>query len=79
MLRLPFLPFRLVRTFVKVVGFKNTLFLLIGVAIGLLVAPTTGAELRAKLADQLAGRPPVPPEPVIVAVEERDLDVDLRR
>ncbi|MCU1353020.1 MAG: hypothetical protein JWM05_2229 [Acidimicrobiales bacterium] len=55
MLKLPFLPLKLTRTAVKVVGLKNTFFLLLGVVIGLLIAPTTGAELRAKLADQLAG------------------------
>jgi hypothetical protein len=78
-LRLPFLPFKLLRTLVKVVGVKNSLFVVAGVAIGLLVAPTPGAELRAKLLDRLVGPPSVPPEPVVVAVEEREIGLDLTR
>ena len=42
MLWLITLPLRLVRSVIRFVGFKNTLFTLIGVGIGLLVAPTPG-------------------------------------
>jgi hypothetical protein len=54
--RLITLPLRLVRSVIRFVGLKNTLFTLIGVGIGLLVAPTAGRELRARLAAQLEER-----------------------
>jgi hypothetical protein len=54
--RLLLFPLRLVRTVIRIVGVKNSLFLLIGVGIGLLVAPTTGQDLRARLAAQLESR-----------------------
>ena len=56
MLWLITLPLRLVRSVIRFVGLKNTLFTLIGVGIGLLVAPTPGRELRARLAAQLEAR-----------------------
>ena len=56
MLWLITLPLRVVRSVIRFVGFKNTLFTLIGVGIGLLVAPTPGRELRTRLAGQLEAR-----------------------
>ena len=56
MLWLITLPLRLVRSVIRFVGFKNSLFTLIGVGIGLLVAPTTGREARERLAAQLEAR-----------------------
>ena len=56
MLRLILFPLRLVRAGIRLAGIKNSLMLLIGVGIGLLVAPTTGRELRSRLAAQLAAR-----------------------
>jgi len=52
------LPLRIVRSVIRFVGLKNTLFTLIGVGIGLLVAPTPGRELRARLAAQLEATRP---------------------
>jgi hypothetical protein len=40
---------------VRVVGFRGTLFLLVGVAIGLLLAPESGKDLRLKLQRMLEG------------------------
>ena len=56
MFKIMFLPFKLARTFVRLAGVKGALLLAIGVAIGLLVAPQTGAELRARLQAKLAAR-----------------------
>lgn len=56
MFRLLFFPLRLIRFGIRIAGVKNSLLLLIGVGIGLLIAPTTGQELRAKLAAQLEAR-----------------------
>ncbi len=49
MLKLPFLPFKLVFFLGRTIGWTRLLFLLIGIAVGLAVAPMTGAELREKL------------------------------
>lgn len=50
----------------RLIGFKRLLLLGIGVGIGLLVAPTPGRDLRAKLQAALdgAGRNPEPVPPV---------------
>jgi hypothetical protein len=53
--KLLLLPFRLVVLFFKLAGLKGGLLFLIGVAVGLLVAPQTGPELRARLQAKLAG------------------------
>ena len=57
-------PFKSVRTFVRLAGIKGALLLAVGVAIGLLIAPTSGARLRAKLKAKVAaagGRPEYDP------------------
>ena len=56
MFRLLFFPLRLVRLGIRVAGVRNSLLLLIGVGVGLLIAPTTGRDLRARLASRLAAR-----------------------
>ena len=54
MFKLLFFPFKVVRTILKLSGVKGSLLLGIGIAVGLLVAPQTGAELRARLQAKLA-------------------------
>lgn len=49
MIKILFLPIKVIRTFVRLAGVRGALLLLVGVGIGLLVAPTSGARLRAKL------------------------------
>lgn len=48
------MPFKFARTFVRIAGIRGVFFLAVGVGIGLLIAPTSGARLRAKLRDRLA-------------------------
>ena len=48
-LSLPFLPFKLFFFLGRTLGWTRLLFLLVGIGIGLLIAPTAGEELRAKL------------------------------
>ncbi|QXC62625.1 hypothetical protein KSP35_07480 [Aquihabitans sp. G128] len=64
MFKLLFLPFRLAIGFLKLSGVKGSLLLLLGVGIGLLIAPQKGERLRAqllaKLADARAGAAGVP-------------------
>ena len=43
------LPFKMARTFVRLAGIRGVLLMAVGVAIGLLIAPTSGVRLRAKL------------------------------
>lgn len=54
MFKLLFLPIRLVFAFLKMSGVKGLLLLGLGVAVGLLVAPQRGAQLRAELQARLA-------------------------
>lgn len=56
MIKLIFLPIKVTRTFVRLAGVRGALLLAIGVGIGLLVAPTSGARLRAKLQARLSER-----------------------
>ncbi|MCU1498820.1 MAG: hypothetical protein JWM47_2773 [Acidimicrobiales bacterium] len=49
MFKLLFLPFKLAIGVCKLSGVKGTLLLLVGVGVGLLVAPQRGAQLRAQL------------------------------
>ena len=62
MFKLLLLPFRLLVLFFKLTGVKGGALFIVGVAIGLLVAPQTGPELRARLQAKLAapagGLPP---------------------
>ena len=47
--RLVFSPLRIALFFARIFGYSRFGLFLLGVAVGLLFAPTTGAELRAKL------------------------------
>ena len=53
LLRLPLLPVKLAFFFGRVLGYNRIAYLLIGVAIGLFVAPTTGAEMRERVRAKL--------------------------
>ena len=52
-LKLVVLPVKATRTFVRLAGVRGALLLAVGVGIGLLVAPTSGARLRARLRNRL--------------------------
>ena len=56
LLRLLFSPVKLVLLVARVMGYNRFVVFLLGVLVGLLVAPTTGAELRARIAAQVAAR-----------------------
>ena len=60
MLKILLFPFQATRTFVKLAGVRGALLLAVGVAIGLLIAPTSGARLRAKLKARLQAPSSVP-------------------
>lgn len=53
--RLGGIPARAGGRAVRIVGFRGWLFLVVGVAVGLLLAPVTGSELRLKLQALLSG------------------------
>jgi hypothetical protein len=53
--RLGSIPARISGLAVRLVGFRGWLFLLVGVAAGLLLAPFTGRELRLKLQAMIGG------------------------
>jgi UPF0716 family protein affecting phage T7 exclusion len=53
LLRLPLLPLKLAFFVGRVLGYSRLAYLLIGVAIGLFFAPTTGAEMREKVRAKL--------------------------
>jgi UPF0716 family protein affecting phage T7 exclusion len=53
LLRLPFLPLRLVFFVGRVLGYSRVAYLAMGVLIGLFLAPTTGAEMREKVRARL--------------------------
>lgn len=53
-------PVKATRTFLKLAGVRGALLLAVGVAIGLLIAPTSGARLRAKLKARLQAPRPAP-------------------
>jgi gas vesicle protein len=48
-LSLPFLPFKIFFFLGRTLGWTRLLLVLVGIAVGLLVAPTAGVELREKL------------------------------
>ncbi len=50
------LPLKIAKLAVRLTGISNTLLIGIGVAIGLLIAPTTGAEMRQRLQQRLDDR-----------------------
>ncbi|HWJ61727.1 MAG TPA: YtxH domain-containing protein [Acidimicrobiales bacterium] len=49
-------PFRALILFFKLSGVKGGLLFLMGIAVGLLIAPQTGPELRARIQAKLAER-----------------------
>jgi hypothetical protein len=53
LIRLVFSPIRIVLFFARIFGYSRLFFFVVGVAVGLLLAPTTGAELRAKLRERM--------------------------
>lgn len=56
LLRLLFSPVKIVLLIARVMGYNRFIVFLLGVGVGLLVAPTTGAELRARLKAQVEAR-----------------------
>ncbi len=56
MLKVLLFPFRALILFFKLSGVKGGFLFLLGVAVGLLVAPQTGPELRARIQAKLAAR-----------------------
>jgi hypothetical protein len=61
----------------KLVGYRRLLYLAIGVVIGLLLAPTTGAELREKVRARMSRGPmgALPPAGGTTTSVEPDLDL----
>lgn len=53
MFTLLLLPLKIARTFVRLAGVRGALLLAVGVGIGLVIAPTSGARLRATLRARL--------------------------
>lgn len=49
-------PFRAIVVFFKLAGVKGGILFLFGIVFGLLIAPQTGPELRARLQGMLADR-----------------------
>lgn len=56
LLRLLFSPVKVVLLIARVMGYNRFIVFLLGVGVGLLVAPTTGAEMRARLQAQVQAR-----------------------
>ncbi len=52
-IRLVFSPLRIALFFARIFGYSRFFMFLLGVGVGLLLAPTTGAELRAKLRERI--------------------------
>ena len=50
------LPFKITRLVIRLTGIRTTVLLGIGIGIGLLVAPTSGAELRRRLQERMDER-----------------------
>jgi hypothetical protein len=53
LIRLVFSPLRIALFFARIFGYSRFFMFLLGVGVGLLLAPTTGAELRAKLRERI--------------------------
>lgn len=62
MFKLLFFPFRALFVFFRLAGVRGGLLFLVGIAVGLLVAPQTGPELRARIQAKLADRGALPAE-----------------
>jgi hypothetical protein len=56
LLRLVFSPLKLLLLVARVMGYNRFIVFLLGVGVGLLVAPTTGAEMRARLKAEIEAR-----------------------
>lgn len=56
LLRLVFSPVKVVLLIARVMGYNRFIVFLLGVGVGLLVAPTTGAEMRARLRAEIEAR-----------------------
>lgn len=67
LLRLLFSPVRIALFVARILGYNRVIVFLLGVAVGLLCAPMTGAELRDRLREQLEGRMEGLSEPPVVA------------
>jgi len=61
-LKLLTFPFRALYVFFRIAGVKGGALFILGVAVGLLVAPQTGPELRARIQAKLADRGALPAE-----------------
>lgn len=61
--RLAFTPLRILLFVARIVGYTRFGLFLIGIFVGLAVAPTTGAEFRARIRELVEGEDPgtVPP------------------
>ena len=59
--RLLFSPVKIVLIIARAMGYNRFVIFLLGMAVGLLVAPTTGAELRARIRAEVEARRAVPP------------------
>ena len=58
----------------RFVGYRRLTVFLLGVGVGLLLAPVPGRELRAMLQERILGHPPIPLPP---APQDRVEDIDL--
>jgi len=56
LLRLAFSPVKIVLLIARVLGYNRLFVFLLGLAVGLLVAPSTGAEMRARLKAEVEAR-----------------------
>ncbi|HYI62932.1 MAG TPA: YtxH domain-containing protein [Acidimicrobiales bacterium] len=65
--RLLFSPVKIVLFVARVLGYNRLFLFLLGVAVGLLVAPTTGAEMRRRLQEEVEKRMDRVAEPVTPA------------
>jgi hypothetical protein len=59
----------------RFVGYRRLTVLLVGVGVGLLLAPVPGRELRAKLKERLAPEPPLPVPPALRDDEPSDIPI----
>lgn len=65
--RVAFLPLKIVLFVARTVGYSRVLVFGLGVVVGLLVAPTTGAELRRRLQAEVEARRAAGPQPSVAA------------
>lgn len=65
MISIALLPFKATRTFVRLAGLRGAILFAVGVGIGLLIAPTSGARLRARILERLQPEEPTPIYPAM--------------